>query len=584
MRIKGIRGNDSETPNELIQSCVSDAEKRRVLMKLRVCWNRYDRRLAIYDSDGRIIGIAFADDDGTIREVAGPMDLTTVLPAMSDAVRKTVAAQRQQVRDAYSDANDGSRGTLTRTRLNSAGEAGALRQDDGAHVMMRSTGDLTPYPDDDWEGHDDDDYSLSDAVSEPSAGILQDGGKAGARRQRKKGHAGVIVVLTILVAVVAACFMLAYHVGPFADVEIPFGDRVASIIEMVQAGYAGAGGGDGGGTSPQYAQIADDQEVTVVISSGDTIQNVIAELRKAGLPDQAGSMYQVMDSNGTLSKIQPGSYHFKGSESAETIAERIASGQFYPDGYLGVDGGTTIRTLAKKVQSGKFQFTDADFTAAMDSPQAYKADYRMLGAIPDDLQSLEGFVPAGVYDLSGCKTADEAVRKLLDAGEKRFESSGMDASTWFRTLTEASMLDKEIIYDSERKTVASVIDNRLAQDMPLQIDATVLYALGRDTGIPSLTDIEVDSPYNTYKNKGLPIGPICSGVSQTSIDAVMNHPQTQYLYYCLAPTNDGHHVFAVTYEEHQQNQAAYEAAVNSGNAGGSNDGASDGADGTTTTQ
>lgn len=573
MRIKGIRGDDSETPNNLIRTCVSDAEKRRVLMKLRVCWNRYDRRLAIYGNDGTILGIAFADDDGTIREVASPRDLTRALPAMSDAIRRTVAAQRQA---------SGNGGTGTRRLTRSAGmtATGSIR------VQGQQTGDLPPYDGDDGEDDYDDDYSVSDGVSEPLAGIqhqavLSDA-KAGDKKHRK-GHAGAIaVVLVLLAAVVAVCVMLAYRIGPFANVDIPFADRVTSVVESLQARYGGDGDGDSGeGGQSKYQQIADDQEATVVISPGDTIQDVITALREAGLPNQSSDVYKVMDSNGTISKIQPGSYRFKGGESAESIAARIASGQLYPDGYLGVDAGTTIRTLTQKVQSGKFNFSDADFTAAMDNPQAYKADYRMLGAIPDGLPSLEGFVPTGVYDLSDCQTADAAVRKLLDAGEKRFESSGMDASTWFRTLTEASMLDKEIMYDSERQTVASVIDNRLAQGMPLQIDATVLYALGRDTGIPSLSDINVDSPYNTYKNKGLPIGPICSGITQTSIEAVMNHPQTQYLYYCLAPANDGHHVFAVTYEEHQKNQAAYEAATGSGSVTG-NDAAT--ADAATTAQ
>ena len=559
MRIKGIRGDDSETPNNLIRTCVSDAEKRRVLMKLRVCWNRYDRRLAIYRNDGTILGIAFADDDGTIREVASPTNLTRVLPAMSDAIRRTVAEQRLA-------SDDGGTGIRRLTRSTSTTSTGRIS------TQGQQTGDLPSYDDNDDEDDYDDDYSVADGVSEPLAGIQQravPSDKNAGSMQRRKGHAGAIVaVLVILAAVVAMCVMLAYRIGPFANIDVPFADRVTSVVESLQERYGGDDNSASGGQSSQYKQIADEQEATVVVSPGDTIQNVITALREAGLPDQASDVYKVMDSNGTLSKIQPGSYRFKGGESAESIASRIASGQFYPDGYLGVDAGTTIRTLTQKVQSGKFNFSDADFTAAIDNPQAYKADYRMLGAIPDGLPSLEGFIPAGVYDLSDCQNADAAVRKMLDAGEKKFESSGMDASTWFRTLIEASMLDKEIMYDSERQTVASVIDNRLAQDMPLQIDATVLYALGRDTGIPSLSDITVDSPYNTYKNKGLPIGPICSGITQTSIEAVMNHPPTQYLYYCLAPANDGHHVFAVTYEEHQKNQTAYEAATGNGNVTG----------------
>lgn len=585
MRIKGIRGDDAETPNELIRACASDVEKRGVLMKLRICWNRYDRRLAIYDGNGSIIGIAFADDDGTIRDIASPHDLTRAMPAMSDAVRNTVASRRTGTlrRTDAATTTDGARaGAPQAPRRHSRVQPGDMP------TAGRTSGDMRRYDAADDGECDDDDYEVSDGFSEPAVGIpdgrhavgVQPPVAARGKADGGKGrHAGAVVTVIVVVAAIASvCAMLAWHVGPLADANLPLVGNVPSIVESLRDRYANGTDGSTGGNGSGHAQIADGQETTVTISYGDTISDVVSELREAGLPDQAEGVYKAMDASGTLSQIQPGSYHFKGGESAETIATRIASGQLYPDGYLGVDAGTTIRTLTQKVSSGKFPFSADDFSAAMGNPQAYKSDYRMLGAIPDGLPSLEGFVPAGTYDLSGCKTADEAVRKLLDAGERRFESSGMDASTWFRTLTEASMLDKEIMYDSERQTVASVIDNRLAQDMPLQIDATVLYALGRDTGIPSLSDINVDSPYNTYKNKGLPIGPICSGISQTSIDAVTNHPQTQYLYYCLAPNNDGHHVFATTYEEHQKNQEAYEAAT------GAATGTTTGTDGTSATQ
>jgi len=128
--------------------------------------------------------------------------------------------------------------------------------------------------------------------------------------------------------------------------------------------------------------------------------------------------------------------------------------------------------------------------------------------------------------------------------------------------TLASIIDEETIKKDERPRIAGVYINRLKKHMPLQADPTIKFALG-DFTIRRLwtKHLEVKSPYNTYKNLGLPPGPInCSSIS--SIDAVLNFENHQYLYFCAKDDFSGYHVFAKTLMEHNRNASAYQMALN----------------------
>lgn len=119
-------------------------------------------------------------------------------------------------------------------------------------------------------------------------------------------------------------------------------------------------------------------------------------------------------------------------------------------------------------------------------------------------------------------------------------------------LTLASMVEREARFKEDQVPIASVMLKRLQLGMPLQIDATIQYALGSQKEELTLADIRIDSPYNTYTHKGLPPGPIGSP-GMDAILAVLDAEPGEYLYYVAQP--DGHHVFTKTYEEHQAETA-----------------------------
>jgi cell division protein YceG involved in septum cleavage len=187
-------------------------------------------------------------------------------------------------------------------------------------------------------------------------------------------------------------------------------------------------------------------------------------------------------------------------------------------------------------------------------------------------ESLEGFLFPATYELPRRPTVDDLVSRQLDAFQQNV--SGVDMGyarsknlTIYDVLTIASMIEREVQVPRERKLVAAVIYNRLHAGMPLQIDATIRFATGNFTKPISPSELETDSPYNTYANTGLPPGPI-GNPGLASIEAAAKPARVPYLYYVVKPNTCGEHTFATTLAEFNRAKAAYDEArqANGGNA------------------
>jgi UPF0755 protein len=151
---------------------------------------------------------------------------------------------------------------------------------------------------------------------------------------------------------------------------------------------------------------------------------------------------------------------------------------------------------------------------------------------------------------------------MLTAMVKRFRQSSASiglAGDYHRVVTLASLVEKETPVAADRPLVASVLDNRLAKDMPLMTDPTVIYAALLEKqyrGTIYQSDLKRDSAYNTYRHPGLPPGPICSpGVA--SLQAAMHPAESDFLYFVADASASGHSRFAATLEEHERNVSAY---------------------------
>jgi uncharacterized YceG family protein len=179
--------------------------------------------------------------------------------------------------------------------------------------------------------------------------------------------------------------------------------------------------------------------------------------------------------------------------------------------------------------------------------------------------TLEGFLFPATYEVEQGAPVRDLVDKQLEAFDQNFSQVDLSYAkrknlTPYDVVTIASMIEREVQVPSERPKVSAVIYNRLAQNMPLEIDATVRYALGNDYEHSLTTsDLQVDSPYNTYRYPGLPKGPI-SNPGLDSLQAAANPSDDNYLYYVVKPGTCGEHFFTDSYDEFSQASAEYDAA------------------------
>ena len=363
-----------------------------------------------------------------------------------------------------------------------------------------------------------------------------DNSKNGKKGKKKVGKAKKIVISLIVIAALGGIAAGGVYLYP----------RIAARLGIKTSNE----------NDIKHWQIAKDKQATLTIDSGDTVSHVKTKLYKIGFASTADIITDYLTENNKLENLQAGTYTLVGSEKPKDIIDRLVNGVTTPTTVVGVNVGNTLNDIAATIDTKKLKFTGADFLAYVNNPQAYKASYQMMSAIPDNLPSIEGFIPAGVYNLSDCNTPEDAIKVMLDAGEKRYAASGQTPEQWWQNLIIGSMIEKEAMFDEDRANISSVIHNRLAQNMKLGIDATVKYATGKSDARVYDSDTQVDSPYNTYKVTGLPIGPICSAISDKSMEAAANPAQTDYLYYVLKD-KEGHHSFSNNAAQFEQDKQAY---------------------------
>ncbi len=289
------------------------------------------------------------------------------------------------------------------------------------------------------------------------------------------------------------------------------------------------------------------QTRTVVISSGESTWQIGQRLAGAGVVRSAWAFVAAARLRGATSRLRHGEYALSPAQSALQIVDVLTRGETVlhrvtvPEGY-------TVRQVADLLAEAGL----ADRERFLDL--ALRGGRRLARATLEDLpiDSLEGYLFPDTYLLT--RELDEAaiLGRLLD----RFDAAvGPDIRaaararglTLHQLLTVASMVEREARVPEERPVIAGVIYNRLRQGMRLEIDATVLYALGHHKTVVTAADLDVDSPYNTYRHDGLPPGPIANP-GLPSIVAAAGPAEVPYLYYVLKP--DGRHHFSRTLREH----------------------------------
>lgn len=189
-----------------------------------------------------------------------------------------------------------------------------------------------------------------------------------------------------------------------------------------------------------------------------------------------------------------------------------------------------------------------DYMACVHDPALFQS----LVTVPLPKDSLEGYLFPDTYDLPPLLGAKRTAELQLKAFQAKVVNKYPQVTDWHRTLTIASLIELEGDTDKNRALISSVIQNRIKKGMPLQLDASLLYAIDKWRRLTVKDYKTIPGPYNLYRHKGLPPGPICSP-SVNSIEAALHPANANYLYYVSLP--DGRTLFASTYKEHLRNVA-----------------------------
>jgi UPF0755 protein len=296
----------------------------------------------------------------------------------------------------------------------------------------------------------------------------------------------------------------------------------------------------------------EEEPVTVAVEQGDTLSSVADKLEEAGVI-QSSTVFKLESRfQGGETEIKAGEYQFVPGEDSEQILETLSSGESISAFTITVPEGLTLEQTARVVEE------EGGVPAEEFETAAGRIDYGYDFLQDPAIRTTEGFLFPKKYEFERYEferggDAAEIVDRLLR--QYLLEKEGLDFAeaqdrfnlTEYELVTVASLVEKESANPEERPLIASVIYNRIRSVMPLQIDATVQYALGKAKEDLKFDDLAVDSPYNTYKNSGLPPGPI-SSPSGESIQAALEPAQTDYLYYVLEADGEKH-FFTDDYDE-----------------------------------
>jgi UPF0755 protein len=307
---------------------------------------------------------------------------------------------------------------------------------------------------------------------------------------------------------------------------------------------------------------ASDQEVRINVPPGTGSVQIANLLKEQGLIKSPFIFTAYLKWKNQGSHFQAGEYAMKPGMTLDQMIEQLNNGQTVKKDVFRVTipEGFTVRQIAEKLSAETPLKADV-FLQNIEKPEQFQA--AALEGLPNDKAikyRLEGYLFPETYEFKKGSNEQDFVLRSLQELDKKMATLPSDWKvklqeknlTLHQILTIASLIEREVVVEEERPLVASVIYNRLNQKMPLQIDATIQYLLDKPKERLFEKDLQVDSPYNTYKNPGLPPGPIASP-SLASIKAALYPAETKFMFYVTKKDGSQGHFFAETFEEHKKN-------------------------------
>lgn len=275
------------------------------------------------------------------------------------------------------------------------------------------------------------------------------------------------------------------------------------------------------------------------VSPGSTLVEITANAKKLHIVQSRIFLQSMVISLGGERGVQAGDYFFSRPPNVFTVAKMLATGNFNVDQVrITIPEGYSRNEISQASEKLLINFESVDFLTLTQ----YKEGY----LFPDTY-----FVFPSITTEAYVKLLEENFdAKINQFRDDIFESGRSEKDI----IIMASIIEKEAHGDEDRSVISGILWNRINIGMPLQVDATFLFTLGKGSSSLTLDDLKTDSPYNTYLYKGLPPGPI-GNPGLESIESAIHPSVTQYLYY-LHDKNGGIH-YAKTFEEHKKNKLKY---------------------------
>ncbi len=310
-------------------------------------------------------------------------------------------------------------------------------------------------------------------------------------------------------------------------------------------------------------------ESIFIVKKGQNLFQIAQNLEEEGLIKNKFSFGLYVSLKGNQGKLQAGEYLLNPSMNGVEIAKKIIYGDVSKE-TITIPEGWSLRDIGWYFENkGMFQaeevfelvgFPSIDYSKTTDLPQPkdFSLDYDFLKDKPKNL-SFDGYFFPDTYEINRGESLEKIIKKMFDNFDEKLSQElrkeiKNQGKTIFEIVTMASLLEKEVRILEDKKIVSGVLWKRLKNGMPLQVDATITYITGKKTTKVLIKDTQIDSLYNTYKYRGLPLGPI-SNPGLESILAALYPENSEYWYYLSTP--EGETIFSRTLGEHNIAKAKY---------------------------
>jgi UPF0755 protein len=289
------------------------------------------------------------------------------------------------------------------------------------------------------------------------------------------------------------------------------------------------------------------RRIAVSIPPNSSLPQIARRLEKAGVIRNAHAFQLVARLLGEGAGLKAGEYELSPHLHLIEIIDKLQRGDAISQ-WVTIPEGLTLEQVAETLEHNRMG------EARRFLRLARSGDASLDPPVNVPRGSLEGYLFPNTYCLKVGASEKAILRAMLKTFEQQVvEGLANDLARSSLSLDDvvilASLIEREARVPADRPLIAAVLQNRLKRGMRLQVDATVLYAMGRHKSKVLLADLKTPSRYNTYQHAGLPPGPICSP-GRSAIEAALRPAKADYLYYVARP--DGSHIFSRTYAEHQK--------------------------------